>query len=503
MTIPLPGQRTPGWFAKFLSYLSPEDEHLNRFAAIPLPQRLEAHPEYTGKGVTIAFLDSDYQPHPDLKGRIKAFHDVTGQRESIVSPVDAIQWHGTQTSVVCAGDGALSNGAYKGLASGAHVVLVKISDQGTITGENILKGLRWVLDNQEHLEIRLVNISLGADRDDEEFVREMDGLLGELEKKGVLTLVAAGNSGFGPDPNVYPPADSPLVLTVGGYSDENVLASLEEGAVERYASNYGVARDETVVKPEVLAPAAWVAAPLLPGSEQFYRAAVLSKLDRVPDYRLRKLVIRLFTDLKRQDELPELLSQDLRSVIHQELVGDKIVAEAYQHVDGTSFATPIVTSVAAQMLEANPLLTPTEIRAILTITAVQLRGMDLLWQGYGVVHPRRAVERALTRTPEMLQHSKRPRLRRGKLIFDLVRLGVETAHLVGDFNDWDATSHPMENVAEASFRIEIPCHHEDKFRYKFVLNGEEWVEDAYNPLREVDEFGNFNSILFLGDHDRH
>ena len=28
--------------------------------------RLNANPEYTGKGVTVAFLDSGFYPHPDL-----------------------------------------------------------------------------------------------------------------------------------------------------------------------------------------------------------------------------------------------------------------------------------------------------------------------------------------------------------------------------------------------------------------------------------------------------
>ena len=38
----------------------------NRFGVIPTPIRLNANPEYSGKGVTIAFLDSGFYPHPDL-----------------------------------------------------------------------------------------------------------------------------------------------------------------------------------------------------------------------------------------------------------------------------------------------------------------------------------------------------------------------------------------------------------------------------------------------------
>lgn len=36
--------------------------------------------EYTGKGVCVAVLDSGVQSHPDLKGRIVAFRDFTGNK---------------------------------------------------------------------------------------------------------------------------------------------------------------------------------------------------------------------------------------------------------------------------------------------------------------------------------------------------------------------------------------------------------------------------------------
>ena len=55
----------------------------NRFGVIPTPIRLNANSEYTGKDVTIAFLDSGFYPHPDLVTpvrRVVARHDVTGER---------------------------------------------------------------------------------------------------------------------------------------------------------------------------------------------------------------------------------------------------------------------------------------------------------------------------------------------------------------------------------------------------------------------------------------
>src|SRR5207247_1048842 len=60
-----------------LSYpvYSLDDTHL-----LPTPVRLHANPRYTGRGVTLAFLDSGFYPHPDLAepdDRIRGHIDAT------------------------------------------------------------------------------------------------------------------------------------------------------------------------------------------------------------------------------------------------------------------------------------------------------------------------------------------------------------------------------------------------------------------------------------------
>src|SRR6266704_459284 len=118
----------------------------NRFAVVPTHARLNADPNYTGKGITIAFLDSGFYPHGDLlepESRIVAYHDLAQERPAL-SPYDGVeawQWHGTQTSVAAAGNGHLSEGVYRGLATEAQVVLVKASRKGRITEENIARGI--------------------------------------------------------------------------------------------------------------------------------------------------------------------------------------------------------------------------------------------------------------------------------------------------------------------------------------------------------------------------
>src|SRR3712207_405867 len=117
----------------------------NRFAVIPTPERLKADAALSGRGVTIAFLDSGFYPHPDLvepRNRVVAFKDISGE-EATLDPERAPEswhWHGTMVAVAAAGNGRLSEGVYRGLASESDVVLVKASAGGRITEESIVRG---------------------------------------------------------------------------------------------------------------------------------------------------------------------------------------------------------------------------------------------------------------------------------------------------------------------------------------------------------------------------
>ena len=99
------------------------------------PLRLDADDRFTGRGVTIAFLDSGFYPHVDLtspRNRIIGYRnllDADGELGSLFQP-DVASWHGMMTSVVAAGNGSLSNGFYRGIAQDAEVVLVKLAAHG-------------------------------------------------------------------------------------------------------------------------------------------------------------------------------------------------------------------------------------------------------------------------------------------------------------------------------------------------------------------------------------
>src|SRR5216684_6288458 len=135
-------------------------------SVLPTPLRMDADERFTGRGVTIAFLDSGFYAHSDLttpRNRIRSYHSIFEGDQTSLETNDVASWHGMMTSVVAAGNGALSNGFYRGIASEAEVVLVKIGRTGRISEDQIQKGLEWVLAHAEEYKIRVVNISAGGD----------------------------------------------------------------------------------------------------------------------------------------------------------------------------------------------------------------------------------------------------------------------------------------------------------------------------------------------------
>ena len=107
---------------------------------LPTPLRLGVNEQMAGRDVTIAFLDSGFYPHPDLtRPENRVLHYVNTARghcsEDEFHTPDQSSWHGTMTSVVAAGNGYLSGGCGRGIASEANVMPVKVrGDQGIHNG---------------------------------------------------------------------------------------------------------------------------------------------------------------------------------------------------------------------------------------------------------------------------------------------------------------------------------------------------------------------------------
>jgi serine protease AprX len=161
-----------------------------------------------------------------------------------------------------------------------------------------------------------------------------------------------------------------------------------------YRSSYGPTVDG-LQKPELIAPGIWVPAPILPHTPTAEEASLLATLDDAKDEEIHALLAAhrgVDRDLDEARDLPAYL---LRQLITIKLREENVITKHYKYVDGTSFAAPIVSSIVACMLEANPDLTPQRVKRILIDTAERLPQIEVDRQGWGVVAPRQAVELAL------------------------------------------------------------------------------------------------------------
>jgi len=349
------------------------------FGAIPTPLRMQADPRFRGRGVTLALVDAAFYPHRDLvrsRNRVRAWADASrspiatrqfGPREVPYWPGwnagDPYQWHGLMTSAAAAGNGSLSHGLYRGLASEADVVLVQVREpDGHIGNRSITRALRWLAHNAEELGLRVVNLSVAGDPVTPLIGNSVDEAVAELVAQGVVVVAASGNDGVR---KLVPPATAPQALSIGGLDDKNTFAPQD---LELWHSNYGESASGAL-KPELVAPSLWVVAPVLPGTP------------------LAEEALELFARRAEGDAGAEARIAAL-----------KLVTPHYQHVEGTSFAAPLVASTVACMLEAAPALTPADVREILTESAEPVPGAPPERQGAGALNAGRAVAFARERS---------------------------------------------------------------------------------------------------------
>jgi serine protease AprX len=342
---------------------------------LPTPLRMHADDRFTGRGVTVAQIDSGFFPHDDLvkpRNRIRAWADAV--REPVRSKRFSAdehpawpgwnsrhhcQWHGLMTTAAAFGNGFLSKGVYRGIATDTDLVLIQTWDKhGHITNETLARALRWIHRHRDDLNIRVVSISVAGDRITPLEGNAVDEAVRDLVEVGVVVVAAAGNKA-GED--MVPPATAPEAITVGGLDDRNLLDRTRHRV---WHSSYG--RD----KPEVIAPSLWVAAPLLPGSKVASEAR------------------NLFRHLNSAHEGDSARMAEL-----------KLLTPDYQHCEGTSFAAPIVASIVACMLQADPSLSPAQVKKILMASAYRVPA-DEQRQGAGAVDGGRALELTVGRIRE-------------------------------------------------------------------------------------------------------
>lgn len=73
--------------------------------------------------------------------------------------------------------------------------------------------------------------------------------------------------------------------------------------------------------------------------------------------------------------------------------------------------------------------------------------------------------------------------------------GAKKASLVGEFNDWDSTANPMKALKSGGFSLQIDLEKDKEFQFRYLLDGETWVNDDEADAYVASEYGNKNCVV--------
>jgi serine protease AprX len=325
----------------------------------------------TGEGISIAILDSgvddggyfpnqrhesldDLDDNPatnDLKRR--AGVDFT-QDESFLNPRDGtydpddIDGHGTHCAGIAIGTGGEEN-TYIGIAPQARLIDVKIIENyGAGNAGDSIAGIEWCIDHMNEFNIRILSCSYGSMFGESDGSDEESQTVNNAVDAGLVVVVAIGNDPLDVNRNLVPsPAAADKAIAVGSVYDR--------GTINR--------NDDTLSTFSYSGP----------------------RLDDGDD-----------------DKLDEL-KPDVVAYGENIMAPQANSAANYESKSGTSMACPHVSGVVALMLDANPSLTPDQVKMILRVTA-ESRGtpsypdLDPKYNtvyGWGIVDAYKAVNLAM------------------------------------------------------------------------------------------------------------
>jgi subtilisin family serine protease len=282
----------------------------------------------TGKGVTVAVMDSGIAEHPDLAGRVRTRVDFVNDKSALLDPAG----HGTHIAGVIAANGP----EFKGVAPDAQLVSLRVLDaNGDGRLSNVVKAFDWVLRKSKSVDV--LNLSWGAPQATTYHKDLLSALAESAWFAGVTVVVAAGNSGAGTN-TVTSPAGDPFVITAGAFDDQGTENGSDD--VESLFSSRGRTLDG-FAKPDVLAPGRHVVSLRANGAA--------NELARPQNLR----------------DQPAGGRSDKRA--------DRATA-TYIRMSGTSVAAGYVSGVAALVLSDHKHYDPTDVKAAIVAGARPLAG---------------------------------------------------------------------------------------------------------------------------------
>lgn len=275
---------------------------------------------YQGQNIGVAIIDSGIIPQQDVytkMGRNRLVANIAFNNGYNRTVYDGYG-HGTHVAGIVGGNGSRSAGAYIGVAPMVNLINVKVSDDnGAATTANVVNGLQWVYDNRAKYNIRVVNISLNGGTLESYHTSPLCAAVEILWFNKIVVVVSAGNNGTAGA--LYPPANDPFAITVGA-TDDKGTTSITDDTIASFSA-YGQTKDG-IAKPDLVAPGKNIVSMMANAN------SVLAKAHPA-----------------------------------------NMAGPNYFRMSGTSMAAPMVAGAAALMLQANPNLTPDQVKYRLKATA--------------------------------------------------------------------------------------------------------------------------------------
>jgi serine protease AprX len=317
--------------------------------------RLHSH-GVTGKGVTVAIIDSGLWEHEALTRNTKGVNRLVAKYDAITDTLgDTVfdeSGHGTHMTSVLAHnapvmEGGKETGSFKGVAPDVNLVAIKAFDVGG-QGDflDIVRAIQFVVDYREIYNIQVLNLSFAARPRWLYWQDPINQAVMRAWAAGITVVAAAGNEG--PDPmTIGSPGNLPYVITVGAITDSWTADTRDDDYLPDFSSR-GPTPDAHI-KPDLVAPGGHMTGLTRPGS-------TLAK--EHPEYYLKN--------------------------------GDFVMT-------GSSQASALVSGVVALLLQLEPDLSPDDVKCKLMSSAEPAINLDGLLsyspflQGNGYVSATRAI----------------------------------------------------------------------------------------------------------------
>jgi serine protease AprX len=299
---------------------------------------------YQGSGITVAVVDSGIASHTAIGDRVVARANfVSFEPNTTGDPFG----HGTHVAGTIGGSRTSTTTAYAGgSAPAVRFVDVRVlGSEGVGYTSDVIAGIDWAVANRSRYGIRVINLSLGHPVVEPAAIDPLCRAVARAVDAGIVVVASAGNHGR--DANgamvlgsVTSPGNSPHAITVGAI-DTMGTVSTSDDVVAPYSSR-GPTRFDFAVKPDVVAPGTRIVSLEATGNS----------------------LVRTYPSW------------------HVAGAGKS----AYMRLSGTSMAAAVVSGGAALLLDAEPGLSPWQIKLALQMGARFMPDAGLIAGGTGSVH---------------------------------------------------------------------------------------------------------------------